>query len=64
LHEAHFIAFEIPRWLSLGLIIVIFAVAFIYAKMQGPVEPDDPLTEQVVVEADESIAAADGELSK
>jgi YkoY family integral membrane protein len=45
LHEAHFIAFEIPRWLSLGLVIVIFAAAFIYARIQGPVEDVDPLTE-------------------
>jgi len=45
LHDAHFIAFEIPRWLSLGLIIVIFAIAFVYARLQGPVDidavPDD-----------------------
>src|SRR4029434_1147767 len=43
LHDAHYISFEIPRWLSLGLIVVIFLIAFIYARMQGPV--DDPLTE-------------------
>ena len=36
LHDAHFIEFEIPRWLSLMLIIVIFVLAFIYARMQGP----------------------------
>jgi YkoY family integral membrane protein len=40
LHDAHFIAFEIPRWLSLGLIVVIFAIAFVYARMQGPVAGD------------------------
>jgi YkoY family integral membrane protein len=45
LHEAQFIAFAIPRWLSLGLVVVIFAAAFIYAKIQGPVE-DDALTEK------------------
>jgi YkoY family integral membrane protein len=45
LHQAHFIAFEIPRWLSLGLVVVIFAVAFVYAKIQGPIEDVDPLTE-------------------
>ena len=27
-----YIAFEIPRWLSLGLIVVIFAAAFLYAR--------------------------------
>jgi YkoY family integral membrane protein len=43
LHDAHYISLEIPRWLSLGLIVVIFLIAFIYARMQGPV--DDPLTE-------------------
>ena len=43
LHDAHYISLEIPRWLSLGLIVVIFVIAFIYARMQGPV--DDPLTE-------------------
>lgn len=37
-HDAHYTTFEIPRWLSLGLIVVIFLVAFIYARMQGPAE--------------------------
>jgi YkoY family integral membrane protein len=41
LHAAHYIGFEIPQWLSLGLIVVIFAAAFIYAKMQGPVADDE-----------------------
>ena len=45
LHDAHYTTFEIPRWLSLGLIVVIFVIAFIYAKKQGPVEEVDPLTE-------------------
>ena len=42
LHDAHYISLEIPRWLSLGLIVVIFLIAFIYARSQGAV--DDPLT--------------------
>jgi YkoY family integral membrane protein len=45
LHDAHYIALEIPRWLSLGLIVVIFAIAFVYARMQGPVDTIDPLTD-------------------
>lgn len=45
LHDAHYTSFEIPRWLSLGLIVVIFTIAFVYARMQGPVEDIDPLTE-------------------
>jgi YkoY family integral membrane protein len=34
LHAEHVIAFEVPKWLSLGLIVVIFAVAFFYARKQ------------------------------
>lgn len=41
LHAAEYVAFEISHWFSLALIIVIFAVAFIYARMQGPVEVHD-----------------------
>ncbi|MEQ1758630.1 MAG: hypothetical protein ABL986_09950 [Vicinamibacterales bacterium] len=37
LHGAGYVSFEIPKWLSLGLIVVIFAVSFFYAKRQGPV---------------------------
>jgi YkoY family integral membrane protein len=43
LHDAHYIGFEIPQWLSLGLIVVIFTAAFIYARMQGPVEDERPI---------------------
>ena len=67
LHDAHFVDFEIPRWLSMGLIIVIFTIAFIYAKMQGPVEDIDPLTEeaeQILEEEGRAIAAIDGDVTK
>jgi YkoY family integral membrane protein len=40
LHNIGWVPFEIPKWLSLGLVFVIFAVAFIYAKLKGPVEVD------------------------
>jgi YkoY family integral membrane protein len=48
LHDAHYIAFEIPRWISLTVVGVIFLIAFIYARLQGPApaEDVDPLTEQ------------------
>jgi len=38
LHAAGYIHFEIPQWVSLGLIVVIFIAAFIYARQQerGP----------------------------
>ena len=34
LHAEAYIAFEIPKWLSLGLIVVIFGAAFFYARLQ------------------------------
>jgi YkoY family integral membrane protein len=46
LHDAHYTAFEIPRWLSLGLIVVIFVIAYVYARIQGPVDTVDPVTEK------------------
>jgi YkoY family integral membrane protein len=38
LHSAGYVAFEVNKWLSFGLIIAIFTVAFLYARRQGPVE--------------------------
>jgi hypothetical protein len=32
--------FEVPTWLSLGLIVVIFAIALVWARIEGPVETD------------------------
>jgi len=67
LHDAGFIGLEIPHEISIGLIIVIFIVAFIYAKMQGPVDPVDPLTEeaeQMLEEEGEAISAIDGDVTK
>ncbi len=34
LHAAHYISWEIPKWLSLGLIVVIFGIALLYARRQ------------------------------
>ena len=66
-HSAAYVAFEIPHWLSLGLIVVIFVVAFIYARIEGPVEKVDKVTHQ----AEEMLAAEaatieqlDGDVSK
>src|SRR6266550_1412516 len=42
-----FIALEIPRAASLGFIVAIFAVAYIYARIKGPVEHAlDPMEEK------------------
>ena len=55
LHAAWEIGYAIPQWFSLTLIGVIFGVAFVYARMQGPAPVKDSLTEQVEqVLADES----------
>jgi YkoY family integral membrane protein len=34
LHVEGYVAFEIPKWLSLGLIVVIFGLAFAYARRE------------------------------
>src|SRR4029453_107867 len=50
LNQAGVVHFEIPQWFSLGLIAVIFTAAFVYAKLQGPVEvtPLDEGAEQAL----------------
>ena len=45
LHSAGFIAWGVPKELSLGLIVVIFVIAFIMARREGPAVPD-PLEEK------------------
>lgn len=63
LHGAGYVAFEVPRWLSLGLIVVIFAVALLWARMAGPA-PDDPLAataeDLLEPERDDVTAGGDG----
>jgi YkoY family integral membrane protein len=38
LHAAWHFGLEIPQWFSIGLVVVIFTIAFIYARMQSPRE--------------------------
>ncbi len=40
-HTLGYIHFEVPKWLSLGLIVVIFGGSYVYARRLGPVEDDD-----------------------
>jgi YkoY family integral membrane protein len=40
LHQLGYLHFEVPRWLSLGLIVVIFGAFYIYARYRGPVDID------------------------
>ena len=67
LHSIDYIHFEIPQAFSIGLIIVIFVVALIYARMQGPATDAENLAENVenlLVEEDEAIDAIDGDVRK
>jgi len=67
LHEAHFIALDIPKWLSLGIVVVIFIVALIYARIRGGVENGDALTHEAeeMLAADEKLVAKiDGDVTK
>ena len=45
LHASGYVHFEIPKWLSLGLILVIFVIAFVWARIEGPAAAD-PLSER------------------
>ncbi|HXW05442.1 MAG TPA: hypothetical protein VD833_09435 [Vicinamibacterales bacterium] len=38
LHSIGMVHFEVSKWLSFGLIVVIFALAYLYARRQGPVD--------------------------
>ncbi len=47
MHTIGYLGIEVPQWMSLVLIVVIFMAALMYARMQGPVEHKrDPLTER------------------
>jgi len=37
-HDLGWVAFVIPRWFSLGLVVVIFVIALVYARRRGPVD--------------------------
>jgi YkoY family integral membrane protein len=46
LHELGYFPIEISQWMSIAFVVVIFLVALVYAKIQGPVETITPLTEK------------------
>ncbi len=56
LHAAGYVGLEIPQWLSLTLIVVIFAISFGYARMQGPTQVH-PTAESLKEQAEDLIAA-------
>src|SRR5688572_15227135 len=52
LHAAGYVEWKVPKEISLGLVVVIFVIAFIIAKRQGPVEVDplDTKAEEILAE--------------
>jgi YkoY family integral membrane protein len=46
LHAAGQIDFEVNKWLSFGLIAVIFTVAYLVARRKGPVEDDEATADE------------------
>ena len=40
-HQQGWVHFEIPKWLALGLIVVIFGIAFLYARKHPHEEPEE-----------------------
>jgi len=66
LHSAGYVHVEIPKWLSLGLVVVIFVIAFVWAKLEGPKEPA-PMAERaegLLAEEDAAIDEVDGNVHK
>ena len=49
LHSEGFIHYEVNKWLSFGLIAVIFTVAYLIARRRGPVEEHEVTADQAEV---------------
>jgi YkoY family integral membrane protein len=54
LHSAGWIHFEMPKWLSLGLILVIFAVSLLIARREGPRDVPATDAEEILTGTDDS----------
>jgi len=66
LNQAGVVHLEIPQWLSLSLIAVIFTAAFVYAKLQGPVDvtPLGEVAEQALDAEAEALQVHDPSVHK
>jgi predicted tellurium resistance membrane protein TerC len=54
LHSIGVVHFEVSKWLSFGLIIVIFVISYLYARRQGPVEEvEDDEAQQLFADSDD-----------
>jgi predicted tellurium resistance membrane protein TerC len=66
LHTAGYVHFAIPKWFSLGLVVVIFAIAFIYARKQGPMAEtaEAERAEELLAAEDRDMDRLDGTVQK
>jgi len=66
MNQAGVVHLEIPQWLSLSLIAIIFTAAFIYAKLQGPVDvtPLGEVAEQALDAEAEALQVHDPSVHK
>jgi YkoY family integral membrane protein len=46
LHDTGYVHFQLNKWLSFGLISVIFLISYLYARRQGPVPDEETLTDE------------------
>ena len=46
LHDAGYVAFHVSQWVSIALIVIIFLIALVYARIRGPAHHVNPLTER------------------
>ena len=46
LHLEGHIHFQVNKWMSFGLIVLIFVVSYLYARRQGPVRDDETMTDE------------------
>jgi len=65
-HAAGFVEFQIPKWISLGLVVVIFVIALVWARIEGPVEADPTAEEagEVLAADTEMVSRIDGDVTK
>ena len=54
LHGAHYVNFEVPKWLSLGLIVLIFVASLLWAQRHAPHggSPTDEEARQLLTDDD------------
>ena len=46
LHDVHIVDFRINKWLSFGLITLIFLVSYLYARRKGPVPDEETVADE------------------